>query len=34
MKVALYPHRAVFDKSHNSPASSGRRLAIEATYPL
>jgi hypothetical protein len=26
--------RAVFDKSHNSPASSACRLVIEATYPL
>jgi hypothetical protein len=26
--------RAVLDKSHNRPASSARRLVIEATYPL
>ena len=26
--------RAVFDKSHNRPASSARRLVIEAVYPL
>ena len=28
------PRRGVFDKSHNRPASSARRLVIEATYPL
>jgi hypothetical protein len=28
------PERAVFDKSHIHPASSARRLVIEATYPL
>jgi hypothetical protein len=28
------PERAVFDKSDNSPASSARRLVIEATFAL
>jgi len=28
------PRRAVFDKSHNRPASPVRRLMIEATFTL
>jgi len=30
----ILPARGVFDKSHNRPVSSARRLVIEGTYPL